>query len=226
MPRVYPAGFLIEEFPIKLRNGRTLKGLLTQTHRATGRRLRVVDPAGAAEPVFDSGDCYDLGNATNKLDFWIAANDTPPADLLAKFVAGWEPTGPSLERTYYDHWRKDLAGPPLVCDVCRQVMDTEDQGQRTADTLVCSPCIAKGGGVRLGKPAAGVVPERPDVWPEGVTGDTASAPTNFDASNLISPDGEATEAALAAFKKGLEGAPGGVLPAAGVFVHKKEVEDQ
>lgn len=151
MPRVFPTGHLIEEFALKLRNGRDLKGMLYQTARATGRRVKVIDPSvPTGEPVFDSGDCYDFGNATYVLNFWIAANDTPPPDMLKRFKAGWEPSAtPSIERTYYDHWRKDLAGPPLVCDVCKEVMDAEDQGQRTADTLVCSPCIAKGGGVRL-----------------------------------------------------------------------------
>lgn len=188
MPRVYPTGHLIEEFPIKLRNGRTLKGMLYQTARATGRRLKVIDPAGAeaAEPVFDSDDCYDLGNATNKLDFWIAANDTPPPDMLARFVAGYEPPAvTSIERTYYDFWRLTQAGPPLVCDVCKQVMDAEDQGQRTADTVACSPCVVKARNAAREQMAA-----------EGRTtpaGDIAHELTNLRLLGLVQPPPEVSD---------------------------------
>lgn len=43
--------------------------LWTTTSRPAGRRIVVKD---GRETVFDTGDCFDLANAHNKLDLWAA----------------------------------------------------------------------------------------------------------------------------------------------------------
>lgn len=60
---------LIEKFEIKLPS-RTLQGELYQTaSRASGRRI-LVKENGAT--VFDTDDCYNVANASNRLDLWLA----------------------------------------------------------------------------------------------------------------------------------------------------------
>lgn len=68
MPQVYPANHIIDRFKISLKDGSQLTGVLSQTARATGRRIKVL--AGPHE-VFDTNDCHDLGNATNALNTWL-----------------------------------------------------------------------------------------------------------------------------------------------------------
>jgi hypothetical protein len=60
---------LIESFPIKLPDGHELLGRLYQTQRRTGRRITVHETTG--ELLFDTDDCYDLGNARNALENWL-----------------------------------------------------------------------------------------------------------------------------------------------------------
>lgn len=71
----WPLGDLIETFPIKLASGVTYHGALHRHHgpgaRRSGRRIVVKDaPNGAV--LFDSDECYDLGNAQNKLEQWLS----------------------------------------------------------------------------------------------------------------------------------------------------------
>lgn len=62
---------LIEAFPIRLPDGTSWEGSLFQSpHRRTGRQIVVHDQAGTE--LFDTGCCYDLGNAMNTLDLWLA----------------------------------------------------------------------------------------------------------------------------------------------------------
>jgi hypothetical protein len=64
-------GRLIESFPITLPDGTILDGRLHQSpSRRTGRRILVYDAAG--ELLYDGDDSYDCGNATNRLDHWLA----------------------------------------------------------------------------------------------------------------------------------------------------------
>lgn len=61
---------LIETFPIRLPDGREWVGSLWKTpSRYRGRRIQVRDHRGAG--LFDTGDCYDQGNATNALELWL-----------------------------------------------------------------------------------------------------------------------------------------------------------
>jgi hypothetical protein len=62
--------YLREKFEINPPTGPTLFGTLWQTSRRTGRRIQVHDADGAE--LFDTDDCYDQGNATNRLDLWLA----------------------------------------------------------------------------------------------------------------------------------------------------------
>lgn len=59
---------LIEVFTIDVPD-RNFIGELHRTSRRTGRRI-VVKEYG--ETVYDTDDCYDLANATNKLEHWIS----------------------------------------------------------------------------------------------------------------------------------------------------------
>lgn len=145
MPTVYQPGQLIERVPLRLRNGRDLIATIYATDRPKGRRIRVTDPAAGMTQVFDTDDCHDFGNATNALDFWIAANDDPAPDLAARFAAGWVPAGPGLERTAYDRWAAEQSKLKewRACDHCGETIDTEDAGQVTVDGVICGPCAVK-----------------------------------------------------------------------------------
>lgn len=73
---LFPPGPVAEQFPIMLADGTELYGSVHKTSaRRSGRRIQVRDNAGKV--LFDSDDCFDLSNATNKLDHWLA--DTYPA---------------------------------------------------------------------------------------------------------------------------------------------------
>lgn len=69
----WPTGLLIEQFPITLSDGRVWQGFLHRTERRTGRRIVVRDAEGGT--LFDTSDQYDLGNATNRLDLWLAEQE-------------------------------------------------------------------------------------------------------------------------------------------------------
>ena len=78
---------LIETFPINLPDGREWIGSLWKTPtRSSGRRIQVRDQDGAG--LFDSGDRFDQGNATNALELWlqdqIAQVTSVAAELLDK----------------------------------------------------------------------------------------------------------------------------------------------
>lgn len=61
----------IERFEITPTTGPTLYGTLWATPiRTSGRRIQVHDADG--EELFDTDDAYDLGNAINALDCWLA----------------------------------------------------------------------------------------------------------------------------------------------------------
>lgn len=61
---------LRERFDITEPDGMKLVGRMYGTrHRHTGRRITVHDQAGKL--LFDSDDCYDAGNATNSLDWFL-----------------------------------------------------------------------------------------------------------------------------------------------------------
>jgi len=67
---------LLQDFPITL-TGRTLNGFLYQSpHRRTGRRIVVKDKKGKV--LFDTDYAYDLGNARNSLELWIAEQEAGP----------------------------------------------------------------------------------------------------------------------------------------------------
>lgn len=66
---VPPASSLIESFDITLSDGHVLRGHCYRTHRTCGRRIVVMNASGV---LFDTGDCYDLGNAQASLDEWLA----------------------------------------------------------------------------------------------------------------------------------------------------------
>jgi len=60
----------MQTFPIRLPDGREWVGTLWKTpSRRSGRRIQVRDHRGAG--LFDTGDCYDQGNATNALELWL-----------------------------------------------------------------------------------------------------------------------------------------------------------
>jgi len=61
---------LMQTFPIRLPDGREWVGTLWKTpSRRSGRRIQVRDHRGAG--LFDTGGCYDQGNATNALELWL-----------------------------------------------------------------------------------------------------------------------------------------------------------
>lgn len=63
--------YLREKFEITPRTGPTLFGTVWKTPgRNSGRRIQVHDAEGVE--LFDTDDCYDIGNATNRLDLWLA----------------------------------------------------------------------------------------------------------------------------------------------------------
>lgn len=63
-------GDLIETFPIRFADGRTMHGELYRTERRSGRRVLVRDQPGGTV-LFDTDDSYDVANATAKLDEWL-----------------------------------------------------------------------------------------------------------------------------------------------------------
>lgn len=66
----------VERFEINPPSGPTLFGTIWKTpYRNTGRRIQVHDADGAE--LFDTDDCYDIANATNRLDLWLAERNTP-----------------------------------------------------------------------------------------------------------------------------------------------------
>lgn len=67
-------GELIEAFPIRLENGTIYHATLHRTERRTGRRIVVRDQPGGVV-LFDTDDCYDVSNATAKLDAWLAGTE-------------------------------------------------------------------------------------------------------------------------------------------------------
>lgn len=71
MPANLKADPLLEEFAIRLPDGRTWQGYLySTTSRKSGRRFVVKDRGG--KTLFSSGDCADFGNAQDMLDRWLA----------------------------------------------------------------------------------------------------------------------------------------------------------
>lgn len=91
LPFSPPRGRLIEKFQIKFPDGRTLDARLhvgDSTPPVRSRRIVVYDQAGTR--VYDTDDCYDLGNATNELDLWIAEQvrlAAAQAQLTAQAIA-------------------------------------------------------------------------------------------------------------------------------------------
>jgi len=70
-PASYPTGKRLDVQSTKLSDGRTLLvGFFQGTSRDSSRRFRVEVEGGAA--LFDTGDCYDAGNALNSLEHWTA----------------------------------------------------------------------------------------------------------------------------------------------------------
>lgn len=62
---------LCRRFLVTLPSGIVWQAWLYETSsRRTGRRIVVTDDDGAT--LFDSGDHYDLANASNALDRWLA----------------------------------------------------------------------------------------------------------------------------------------------------------
>lgn len=59
---------LLEAFPITLPDGRAFLGRLYATYRSGGRRITV---SNRERVLYDTDSCYDLGNATNKLEHWL-----------------------------------------------------------------------------------------------------------------------------------------------------------
>lgn len=63
----------IESFEIRLPDGRVWEGTLWRAAtRPEGRRIQVRTLAPDSFGLWDSDDCYDWSNATNKLDNWLA----------------------------------------------------------------------------------------------------------------------------------------------------------
>ena len=51
-------------------------GLIYPTNsRASGRRIEIRDTSPAGTILWDSGDQYDLANAVNEMDNWLAAQE-------------------------------------------------------------------------------------------------------------------------------------------------------
>lgn len=72
MPSLIDPSLLLERFPIAPPGSPPLRGELYATRsRPGGRRVVVRDAAGLI--LLDTDDCYDLGNATNRLDLWLEA---------------------------------------------------------------------------------------------------------------------------------------------------------
>lgn len=77
------AGLLLETFEITPYAGPRLVGSVFRTgSRASGRRVRVHGTGPAPALLFDSDDCYDLGNATHALDAWLDAYHYRLADVM------------------------------------------------------------------------------------------------------------------------------------------------
>ena len=79
---------LLETFAVTVPGqpeGTVFRGELWATARQGGRRIRVVAAGGSI--LFDSDDCYDLGNACNGLDLWLQAQ-ADGAKRLAETMAG------------------------------------------------------------------------------------------------------------------------------------------
>lgn len=70
-----PAYELVERFLVTPEEGPALCGELFRPlgpNANRGRRRIVVRELTGGPTLFDTDDCYDLGNATNKLDLWLA----------------------------------------------------------------------------------------------------------------------------------------------------------
>jgi len=77
----WPLGPLVEHFDITLPDGRRWQGSVYRHHgpnpRWSGRRIVVRETPGG--PVlFDTDEQYDLSNAINALDNWLAAQIGQP----------------------------------------------------------------------------------------------------------------------------------------------------
>ncbi len=80
MRPINPAN-LVETFPIRLPDGREVTGSLLKTgSRPGGRRIVVHNDKGL---LYDTDDCYDVGNASNKLEHWLRAQ--PGAEQPIRF---------------------------------------------------------------------------------------------------------------------------------------------
>ena len=79
---------LLETFAVTVPGVGTCKGeLWSVSYRASGRRITVTAPGGMK--VFDSDECYDLGNARNHLDLWLDEQAKPrPAAELTHHTGG------------------------------------------------------------------------------------------------------------------------------------------
>jgi hypothetical protein len=66
---------LLETFAVTVpgRPNEVFRGELLSTYRHGGRRIRVVASGGMV--VYDTDDCYDIGNARNALENWLAEQE-------------------------------------------------------------------------------------------------------------------------------------------------------
>lgn len=66
---IRPPGKTIEQFDVRLPDGRDWTGSLYATKRRGGRRIIIRDLHG--DLLFDTDDCFDFANAQNKVEIWL-----------------------------------------------------------------------------------------------------------------------------------------------------------
>lgn len=98
------------QFPLR---GVTYEARIYQErHRESGRHILLFDPAGRL--VYDGEAAYDMGNALNRLEWWIAETHGPDPELRKRFEEGYVPAGPAaqcLYRTAYETWLREQSEP-------------------------------------------------------------------------------------------------------------------
>lgn len=95
--------------------GRELIGAMYSTaNRRTGRRIVVTSPADIV--VFDTGECYDGSNCTNKLELWLLDQTEACCHCLKK------------DGGFTKNAQDDASGHP-ICDRC---VEKTQAGKRDA----------------------------------------------------------------------------------------------
>lgn len=123
----------LETFTINL-PGRKLTGESYSTpNRRTGRRIVVRAENGVI--LFDTRDCYDLGNARNSLENWVVSQLTPCAHCGQK------------DGGFSDGAQDQVSGHP-ICDRCVSRVN-ENQQSQPAEVSAAEEIAASISGVDL-----------------------------------------------------------------------------